>query len=231
MRKSTLKNTAVPGCLRALTSPATRPMSIAASPGDCTVGSRHGKRTEQTGLFPLWPLWLVRLHCCWGSKLRMEGRASGHLESLCVTWKSCWWSSTSGLTPENKPSLAVSARSSYKAILSPINTKLQQCQSLLNAVDVPQTRQWVTLQRPGGWAWSFAQRGHEVPARSQLAARKQTSMTQSALVCSEAFQFQTNFPLHVTSTPRPKTRSGPWKERCKLRGKRKECALLAPLRL
>ena len=126
------------------------------------------------------------------------------------------------------PFLTVSARSSYKVILSLIKTKLQQCQSLLNAVGVPQTRQWVTLQRPGGWAWSFAQRGHEVPARSQLAALKQTSMTQSALVCFEAFQFQTNFPLHVASNLRSKARSGTWKERCKLRGKRRERALLSP---
>ena len=129
------------------------------------------------------------------------------------------------------PFVTLLTRSSYRVILWPIKTKLQRCQSLPNPADVPQTTQWVTLQRSGGRAWSFAQRGHQVPARSQPAALKQMSVTQSALVCLEAFQLQTKSPLCVTSNLRPETRSGTWKERHRLSGKSMEHALLAPLRL
>lgn len=84
IRKSALQNTAVTGCLSVLIRPVMCPMNTAASPRDCTAGSRCGKRTEQTGLFPLWPLRLVCLHCCPGSKLGKEGYVSGHVDSMCL---------------------------------------------------------------------------------------------------------------------------------------------------
>lgn len=192
-------------------------------PWDCTAGSGRGKRTEQTGLLSLWPLRLVHLHHCCGSKLGKQGCASSHLDPMYLgdlTDKTLLLS----LLLKRNPFLTVSARSFYKEILSPFKTKLQQHQSLPSAVDMPQTRLWVTPHGPGGWAWSFAQRGHQVPARSQLAALQQRSMTQSAMVCFEAFQLQTDFPLWVASNLRSKTRSGTQKERCQLRGKRRDHA-------
>lgn len=124
-------------------------MSIAASPKDCMVGSRRGKRTEQTGLFPLWPLRPVHLHCCRGRKLGKEGCASKHLDPTCLgnlADKTLFL----GLLLKMRPFLTVSARSSYEVILSPFKTTLQQRQSLPNAVDAPQTRLCVTPQGQEG---------------------------------------------------------------------------------
>lgn len=93
---------------------------------------------------------------------------------------------------------------------------------------MPQTEKWVTRQKPGGRARSFAQRTQS--PRQITAGCSTANVHDPVSTCLvQSSQPQTSFPLHITNNLRTKTRSGTRKERCKLRGKRRECIPLSPL--